>query len=83
MIKTLTEIQKHYNMRKNQIAHHSYADDTQIYKVQGSRFQGFFICHIIVIQGITRSEMQSNQVAFQALSPNYYSPIDSLCQYID
>ncbi len=24
--------------------------------------QGFFICHIIVIQGITRSEMQSNQV---------------------
>ncbi len=28
-------------------------------KVQG---QGFFICHIIVIQGITRSEMQSNQV---------------------
>ncbi len=27
--------------------------------VQG---QGFFICHIIVIQGITRSEMQSNQV---------------------
>ncbi len=23
--------------------------------------QGFFICHIIVIQGITRSEMQSNQ----------------------
>ncbi len=30
----------------------------------GSRFkvQGFFICHIIVIQGITRSEMQSNQV---------------------
>ncbi len=22
----------------------------------------FFICHIIVIQGITRSEMQSNQV---------------------
>ncbi len=29
-----------------------------------SRFkvQGFFICHIIVIQGITRSEMQSNQV---------------------
>ncbi len=34
------------------------------HKVQGSRFkvQGFFICHIIVIQGITRSEMQSNQV---------------------
>ncbi len=28
-------------------------------KVQG---QGFFICHIIVIQGISRSEMQSNQV---------------------
>ncbi len=34
------------------------------YIYQGSRFkvQGFFICHIIVIQGITRSEMQSNQV---------------------
>ncbi len=32
--------------------------------VLDSRFkvQGFFICHIIVIQGITRSEMQSNQV---------------------
>ncbi len=32
--------------------------------LHGSRFkvQGFFICHIIVIQGITRSEMQSNQV---------------------
>ncbi len=29
------------------------------YQGQG---QGFFICHIIVIQGITRSEMQSNQV---------------------
>ncbi len=29
----------------------------QLFKVQG-----FFICHIIVIQGITRSEMQSNQV---------------------
>ncbi len=30
----------------------------------GSLFkvQGLFICHIIVIQGITRSEMQSNQV---------------------
>ncbi len=26
------------------------------------KVQGFFICHIIVIQGITRSEMQSNQV---------------------
>ncbi len=37
-------------MRKNQIAYHSYADDTQIYL---------------------------------ALSPNDYSPIDSLCQYID
>ncbi len=37
-------------MRNNQIAHHSYADDTQIYPV---------------------------------LSPNDYSPIDSLCQYID
>ncbi len=37
-------------MRKNQIAHHSYADDTQIYL---------------------------------ALSPNDYSPIDSLCQCID
>ncbi len=37
-------------MRKNQIAHHSYADDTQVYL---------------------------------ALSPNDYSPIDSLCQYID
>ncbi len=37
-------------MRKNQIAHHSYADDTQIYL---------------------------------ALSPNDYSPIDSLCQYTD
>ncbi len=37
-------------MRKNQIAYHSYADDTQIYL---------------------------------ALSPNYYSPIDSLCQCID
>ncbi len=37
-------------MRKNQIAYHSYADDTQIY---------------------------------QALSPNDYSPIDSLCQCID
>ncbi len=30
-----------------------------IFKV---KVQGFFICHIIVIQGITRSEMQSNQV---------------------
>ncbi len=29
---------------------------------QGFKVQGFFICHIIVIQGITRSEMQSNQV---------------------
>ncbi len=28
----------------------------------GFQGQGFFICHIIVIQGITRSEMQSNQV---------------------
>ncbi len=37
-------------MRKNQIAYHSYADDTQIYLV---------------------------------LSPNDYSPIDSLCQCID
>ncbi len=37
-------------MRNNQIAYHSYADDTQIY---------------------------------QALSPNDYSPIDSLCQCID
>ncbi len=37
-------------MRKNQIAYHSYADDTQIYI---------------------------------ALSPNDYSPIDSLCQCID
>ncbi len=37
-------------MRKNQIAYHSYADDTQIYL---------------------------------ALSPNDYSPIDSLCQRID
>ncbi len=37
-------------IRKNQIAYHSYADDTQIY---------------------------------QALSPNDYSPIDSLCQCID
>ncbi len=37
-------------MRKNQIAYHSYADDTQIYL---------------------------------ALSPNDYSPIDSLCQCID
>ncbi len=37
-------------MRKNQIANHSYADDTQIY---------------------------------QALPPNDYSPIDSLCQCID
>ncbi len=26
------------------------------------KVQGFFICHIIVIQGIIRSEMQSNQV---------------------
>ncbi len=37
-------------MRKNQIAYHSYADDTQIYL---------------------------------ALSPNDYSPIDSLCQCTD
>ncbi|KAI2647852.1 RNA-directed DNA polymerase from mobile element jockey [Labeo rohita] len=37
-------------MRKNQIAYHSYADDTQIYL---------------------------------ALSPNDYSPIDSLCQCLD
>ncbi len=37
-------------MRKNQIAYHSYANDTQIYL---------------------------------ALSPNNYSPIDSLCQCID
>ncbi len=37
-------------MRKNQIAYHSYADDTQIYIV---------------------------------VSPNDYSPIDSLCQCID
>ncbi len=37
-------------MRKNQIAYHSYTDDTQIYL---------------------------------ALSPNDYSPIDSLCQCID
>ncbi len=37
-------------MRKNQIAYHSYADDTQIYL---------------------------------ALSPNDYSPIDSVCQCID
>ncbi len=37
-------------MRKNQIAYHCYADDTQIYL---------------------------------ALSPNDYSPIDSLCQCID
>ncbi len=37
-------------MRKNQIAYHSYADDTQIYL---------------------------------ALSPNDYSPIESLCQCID
>ncbi len=37
-------------MRNNQIAYHSYADDTQIYL---------------------------------ALSPNDYSPIDSLCQCID
>ncbi len=37
-------------MRKNQIAHHSYADDTQIYL---------------------------------ALSPNDYSPTNSLCQCID
>ncbi len=37
-------------MRKNQIAYHSYAEDTQIY---------------------------------QALSPNDYSPIDSICQCID
>ncbi len=37
-------------MRKNQIANHSYSDDTQIYL---------------------------------ALSPNDYSPIDSLCQCID
>ncbi len=36
-------------MRKNQIAYHSYADDTQIYL---------------------------------ALSPNDYSPIDSLCQWV-
>ncbi len=34
----------------------------ELCKVQGSRFQGFFICHIIVIQGIIRSEMKSNQV---------------------
>ncbi len=26
------------------------------------KVQGFFICHIIVIQGIIRSEMKSNQV---------------------
>ncbi len=31
-------------------------------KVLKVKVQGFFICHIIVIQGITRSEMQSNQV---------------------
>ncbi len=37
-------------MRRNQIAYHSYAEDTQIYL---------------------------------ALSPNDYSPIDSLCQCID
>ncbi len=37
-------------MRKNQIAYHSYADDTQIYL---------------------------------ALSPNDFSPINSLCQCID
>ncbi len=37
-------------MRKNEIAYHNYADDTQIYL---------------------------------ALSPNDYSPIDSLCQCID
>ncbi len=30
--------------------------------LDSSKVQGFFICHIIVIQGITRSEMQSNQV---------------------
>ncbi len=37
-------------------------DRQQLVKLGKSRFQGFFICHIIVIQGITRSEMQSNQV---------------------
>ncbi len=36
----------------------------ELINIQSPRFkvQGFFICHIIVIQGITRSEMQSNQV---------------------
>ncbi len=35
------------------------ADRLQLYKHSLSRFkvQGFFICHIIVIQGIIRSEM--------------------------
>ncbi len=41
--------------------------------------QGFFICHIIVIQGITRSEMQSNQVRSVTVqnnkSTNYISNI--------
>ncbi len=49
------------------------------FKVQGSRVQGFFICHIIVIQGITRSEMQSNQVRSVTVqnnkSTNYISNI--------
>ncbi len=56
LMRAVSAIHKHTHtllsqiMRKNQIAYHSYADDTQIYL---------------------------------ALSPNDYSPIDSLCQCID
>ncbi len=47
------------------LAHHDFSRpfilSTDV-SLDGFKVQGFFICHIIVIQGITRSEMQSNQV---------------------
>ncbi len=41
--------------RKMRYARPNNAEELKATKV--SRFQGFFICHIIVIQGIIRSEM--------------------------
>ncbi len=48
----------HTTLLRKAIGTHSKAHGN----VLNIKVQGFFICHIIVIQGITRSEMQSNQV---------------------
>ncbi len=50
------------SVRKSQQTIHSQIAMIRLQLFFKVKVQGFFICHIIVIQGITRSEMQSNQV---------------------